>query len=155
MMRQWDSIHQPSGFYSPTPSVAFPCGSVIKTPPAKQNTWVWSLGQEDPLEKEKAVHSSILAWKIPWTEKPSKATVHGVCKESDMTEWLNNNNTLFQILLTTSKSNALVLYNNNSCSRSGKCFKKICNRFRSPAVQRLVIIYKFSKVTTKLPPPLL
>ena len=33
-------------------------------------TWVWSLGQEDPLEKEMAIHSSILAWKIPWMEEP-------------------------------------------------------------------------------------
>ena len=36
-----------------------------------QETWVRSLGQEDPLEKEMATHSSILAWKIPWTEEPS------------------------------------------------------------------------------------
>ena len=35
-----------------------------------QGTWVRSLGQEDPLEKEMATHSSILAWKIPWTEEP-------------------------------------------------------------------------------------
>ena len=35
-----------------------------------QETWVQSLGQEDPLEKEMATHSSILAWEIPWTEKP-------------------------------------------------------------------------------------
>ena len=35
-----------------------------------REAWVWSLGQEDPLEKETAAHSSILAWKIPWTEEP-------------------------------------------------------------------------------------
>ena len=35
-----------------------------------QETWVWSLGREDPLEEGMAVHSSILAWKIPWTEEP-------------------------------------------------------------------------------------
>ena len=34
-----------------------------------QETWVWSLGQEDPLEEEMATHSSVLAWEIPWTEK--------------------------------------------------------------------------------------
>ena len=38
--------------------------------PAMQETWVLSLGQEDPLEKEMTAHSSILAWKIPWTEEP-------------------------------------------------------------------------------------
>ena len=41
--------------------------SVVKNPPAKQETWVQSLCWEDPLEKEMAAHSSILAWEIPWT----------------------------------------------------------------------------------------
>ena len=41
----------------------------VKRLPAMQETWVRSLGQEDPLEKEKATHSGTLAWKIPWTEK--------------------------------------------------------------------------------------
>ena len=42
----------------------------VKSVSAMQEAWVWSLGQEDLLEKEMATHSSILAWKIPWTEKP-------------------------------------------------------------------------------------
>ena len=42
----------------------------VNGPPAMLETWVQSLGQEDPLEKELATHSSILAWKIPWTEEP-------------------------------------------------------------------------------------
>ena len=46
-----------------------PGNSVVKNPPAKQETWIRSLGWEDPLEKEMATHSSILAWEIPWTEK--------------------------------------------------------------------------------------
>ena len=46
---------------------------LVKNPPAMWETWVWSLGWEDPLEKRKATHSSILAWRIPWT-------VHGVTK---------------------------------------------------------------------------
>ena len=41
----------------------------VKRLPATQETWVRFLGQEDPLEKEMATHSSTLAWKIPWTEK--------------------------------------------------------------------------------------
>ena len=41
-----------------------------KNPPANQETWVQSLDQEDPLEKEIATHSGILAWEIPWTEDP-------------------------------------------------------------------------------------
>ena len=45
-----------------------------------QETQFQSLDWEDPLEKETATHSSILAWKIPWTEEPGGATVHGVAK---------------------------------------------------------------------------
>ena len=40
---------------------------LVKNPPAMQETWVRSLGREDPLEKGKATHSSMLAWRIPWT----------------------------------------------------------------------------------------
>ena len=49
----------------------FPDSSVVKNLPAEQGTWVRSLGWEDPLESEMATHSSILAWRIPWTEDPS------------------------------------------------------------------------------------
>ena len=42
----------------------------VKRLPAMQETWVQSLGQENPLEKEMATHSSSLAWKIPWMEEP-------------------------------------------------------------------------------------
>ena len=45
-------------------------GSVVKNLPAKQEMQVQSLGWEDPLEEEMATHSSILAWRIPWTEDP-------------------------------------------------------------------------------------
>ena len=48
----------------------FPSGSEVKNPPAMQETKVQSLGWEDPLEKEMATHSRILAWEIPWTEEP-------------------------------------------------------------------------------------
>ena len=43
---------------------------MVKNLPAMWETLVWSLGQEDPLEKEMATHSSIVAWRIPWTEEP-------------------------------------------------------------------------------------
>ena len=45
---------------------------LVKNLPAMQETWVQSLGQEDPLEKEVATHCNILAWEIPWTEKPNR-----------------------------------------------------------------------------------
>ena len=54
----------PLGFHG------FPGGTVVKNPPAMQETGVQSLGWEDPLEKEMATHSSILAWKIPWIAEP-------------------------------------------------------------------------------------
>ena len=50
--------------------LGFPGGSGVKNPPAMQETQVRSLGREDPLEEGRATHFSILAWKIPWTEKP-------------------------------------------------------------------------------------
>ena len=43
---------------------------MVKNLPAMQDTWVQSLGGEDPLEKDMATHSSTLAWRIPWTEEP-------------------------------------------------------------------------------------
>ena len=48
---------------------------MVKNTPAMQELWVQSLGQEDPLEKQMATHSSILAWEIPWPEK--LAGLHG------------------------------------------------------------------------------
>ena len=50
--------------------MGFLVDSWIKDLPAMQETWVLSLGQEDPLVKEMATHSTILAWRIPWTEDP-------------------------------------------------------------------------------------
>ena len=51
---------------------------LVKKLPAMRETWVQSLGWEDPLEKGKATHSSILAWRIPWT------TVHGLAKSQTL-----------------------------------------------------------------------
>ena len=53
---------------------------VLKRLPSIQETWVRSLGREDPLEKGMATHSSVLAWRIPWTEDTWQATVHGVAE---------------------------------------------------------------------------
>ena len=61
---------------------------MVKNLPPMQETqemWVQSLGQEEPLEKGMAIHWSILAWRIPWTEEPDGLQGH---KESDMTEQL-------------------------------------------------------------------
>ena len=59
---------------------------MVKNLPAMRETQVQSLGREDPLEKEMATHSSILAWDIPWTKEPSWLQSMGVSKfESDAT----------------------------------------------------------------------
>ena len=57
---------------------------MVKILPAKRETQVQSLGWEDPLEKGMAIHSSILVWRIPWTEEPGYSPWGH--KESDMTE---------------------------------------------------------------------
>ena len=62
----------------------FPGDSVVKNLLTMQKTWAQSLGQEDPLEKERATHTSILTWEISWTGEP--AGIHGMAKESDATE---------------------------------------------------------------------
>ena len=58
----------------------------VKNLPAMRETWVRSLGWEDPLEEGMATHSSILAWRIPMDRRAWQATVHGVLKEWDVTE---------------------------------------------------------------------
>ena len=60
----------------------FPMAQLVKNPPAMRETWVQSLGWEDPLEKGKATHSSILAWRIPWNSPWD-------LKELDLTESLS------------------------------------------------------------------
>ena len=73
-----------------------------KNLPAMQETWVWSLGQEDPLEKEMATNFRILAWRIPWTEEPGGLQ----CMESQRIghDWATNTFTfIFFPRLTVTK----------------------------------------------------
>ena len=51
---------------------------MVKNPPAMQESWVHSLGWEDPLEKRMAANSSILAWRIPWTKEPGRLQSMGL-----------------------------------------------------------------------------
>ena len=69
----------------------------VKNPPAMQKTQVLNLGWEDPLEKEMATHSSILACKIPWTEEPGGLQCMG-SQELDVTEQLNHQRVQGEIL---------------------------------------------------------
>ena len=73
--RLWWDLFQDKGF---------PVAQLVKNLPATQETRVRSLGQEDPLEKEMATHSSILAQRIPWTEEPGRLQSMG-SQESDTT----------------------------------------------------------------------
>ena len=60
---------------------------LVKNLPAMQKTWVLSLGWEDPLEKGMATHFNILAWRIPWTDRAWRATVHGIL-QGRILEWV-------------------------------------------------------------------
>ena len=60
--------------------MTFLVAQVVKRLPKMQETWVQSLGQEDPLEKEIAAHSSTLAWKILWTEEPGRLQSLGLLR---------------------------------------------------------------------------
>ena len=57
---------------------------MVKNLPAMQETWIWSLGWEDPLEKGMATHSSILAWRIPWTEEAGRLQSMGPQSQTQM-----------------------------------------------------------------------
>ena len=81
----------------------FPGGSVVKNLPAMQETWVWSLGQEDPLEKERATHFRILffffshfsipTWRTPCTEEPGRLQFMGLQKsKTPLSDYNSNNN---------------------------------------------------------------
>ena len=68
----------------------FPVAQMVKNPPVMQETWVWSLGAEDPLEKGMATHSGILAWRIPWTEEPDRLWGHSLWALRVRPDWETN-----------------------------------------------------------------
>ena len=70
-----------------------PVAQMVNSLPAKQETRIQSLGQEDPLEKGMTIHSSILAWRIPWAEEPGELQSVG-SKRVDTTEQLTATTTL-------------------------------------------------------------
>ena len=75
-----DTLKWLSSSSSSIVQIGLPCGSAVKNLPAMQETWVWSLGWKDPLEKEVATHCSILAWEIQWTEEPGGLQSMGLQK---------------------------------------------------------------------------
>ena len=70
-------------------SPGFPGGTRVKKLPINKETWVWSLGWEDPLEEGMATLSSVLAWRIPMDRGAWQATVHRVPKSQTWLKWMN------------------------------------------------------------------
>ena len=70
-------MFSPFAFNTITAKLGFMLARRLKRLPPMRETWVRSLGWEDPLEEEMVTHSSILAWRIPWTEKPSRLQFAG------------------------------------------------------------------------------
>ena len=83
--------HQGSPYQMTTPIGSFPGGATGKEPACqcrRHEMWIWSLGQEHPLEKEMATHASILAWKISWTEE--SAGLQSIALQSEIwLKWLS------------------------------------------------------------------
>ena len=82
--------------YKTFQQMSFPIAQEVKNLPAIQETqemWIWSLGGDDPLEEEMGTYSSILAWRIQWTEEMAGYSPWGY-KESDKTEHYNKEKVL-------------------------------------------------------------
>ena len=99
--------------------LGLPGGSVVKKLPAIQETQVRSLAQEDLLEKEMATHSSILAWRIPWTEETSGLYSPWDCKQSDRTKQLTLSQIYFTIMSLSMEHFKIWFYRQQSRETSG------------------------------------
>ena len=82
-------------------------GSAVNNPPAKLETWVLSLGWEDPLEKEMATNSIFLAWEIPWTEEPSRLQSMG--SQRIRQDWATKDRTNTMLTLVPKRSQFSVI----------------------------------------------
>ena len=71
---------------------------IVKNLPAIQETWVQPLGQEDPLEREMAIHFSIISWRIPWTEEPGGLQFMGLQRVGH--DLANNNSNMIILFLS-------------------------------------------------------
>ena len=102
-----------------------------------QETWVQSLGREDPLEKGMAIHSSILVWRIPWIEEPGGLQSMG-CEESDTTERLTHTHTHTQSLLQEDvlhKNEALALTSSDTNFKKHESFKSFSKVLPPPKAE--------------------
>ena len=118
--------------------MGFPGGSEVKNPLAMQETWVRSLDWEDPLEKGMATHSSILAWRIPWTEEAGRLQSMGSQRvgldwrdlaHSTISEYRGKEYTILEVGLTFSlplkkKGNYTLKNTIHYCSFHAFCFSR-------------------------------
>ena len=95
-----------SNYYLPAME-GFPCSSVSKESACSAGDWVGSLSWEDPLEKEMATHSSILAWKISWTEE--SGGLHSMGSQRVGHDWATNTN-ITRFFISLQSSNKCFLY---------------------------------------------
>jgi len=107
---------------------------MVKSLLVMQEIWVRSLGWKDPLEKEMAIQSSILAWKIPWTEEPNRLHSPWGCKESNTTEWLYFQTLWKQIHCVQSRTLPLnriwyIWKSPKHCNFKGKTVRFFCLQF--------------------------
>ena len=110
----WGNIHQRSQELC---SISHPTGAeMVKNLPAMQEIWVQSLGWEDPLEKGMATHSSILAWRIPWTEEPGR--LQSIWSQRVRHDWVTN---IFTIILLSN----LIVYVKDFLMRAVSILKYI------------------------------
>ena len=77
MLGQEDPLEKEEATHTSIPGASL-VAQMVKNPPAMREIWVQSLGWEDTLKKGMATHSSILAWRIPWTEEPSRLESMGL-----------------------------------------------------------------------------
>ena len=129
---------------SPNLLRGFPDGSAIKNPPTMQEMCLWSLGQEDPLEKAMAAHSSILAWKTPWTEEPGGLQ----SKESQKSQtWLGEEITIAKLLYAVSAPHVTLRARGSRCHEYGG----VVRQSRDPHQLGLVSKFRLSSISRLFP----
>jgi len=115
---------------------------MVNNLPAVQETWVWSLGQEDPLEKGMANHSSILAWRIPWTEEPGRLQSMGSQRVGY--DWATTT-----LRLTSYYSSQCLIEVNIRCSSLGSTEVAILS-FLTPLFYSLLTFFLLQSITSPI-----
>ena len=110
-------------------SWAFIVAQLVKNPLSIWETWVWSLGWEDPLEKGKATHSSILSWRIPWTVQPMGS-------QRVWATWLSNFHftSALKCILLSGLINPFQLPDEIQCQNANKTLDIISNSIRKKSL---------------------